>query len=232
VAPRVGRSGRRPPAALTPTGATATLPAPSRRKTLDEASDATPPDGSSERGTVEIDGVRALGTQLSRVDGRVGTLADQAASGPLLVVVVEHTCPTARAALRALTSAGGRLAVVSQGRPEAAWSIVEATQAHHLEVWVEPAPHRVSEALAATTVPTFVLFEGLEPVAWEEAWDAEVVASLVSRAGGELTVPEGLGAFRPGCSSRLGHEAVELARLEADDTLLVAPRERGDDAAG
>jgi hypothetical protein len=216
---------------LTPTGRPARLAAPRGARTLDDAADATPPEESGEPGTVEIDGVRALGTQLSRVDGRVGTLADQAASGPLLVVVVEHACPTARAALRALTGAGGRLAVVSQGRPEAAWTLVEATQAHHLEVWVEPAPHRVSEALAATTVPTFVLFEGLEPVAWEEAWDAEVVASLVSRAGGELTVPDDLGAFRPGCSSRLGLDAVELARLEADDALLVAPREEPDDTA-
>jgi hypothetical protein len=218
---------------LTPTGRPARLRGPEQEAgPLDDAADITAPEESAAPGSVEIDGVRALGTQLSRVDGRVGTLADQAAGGPLLVVVVEHACATARAAVRALTGAGARLAVVSQGRPEAAWTLVEATGAHHLEVWVEPAPHRVSEALAATTVPTFVLFEGLEPVAWEEAWDAEVVASLVSRAGGELTAPEELGAFRPGCSSRLGHDALELARLEADDALLVEPREPPGDAAG
>jgi hypothetical protein len=186
--------------------------------------DAAAPDADTP-GTVEIDGVRALGTQLSRIDGRVGTLADQASSGPVLVVVVEHGCPTARAALRALVDAGGRVAVVSQGRPEAAWVLVDATGAHDLDVWVEPAPHRVSEALAATTVPTFVLFDGLEPVAWQDGWDREVVAPLISRAGGELITDAGLGAYRPGCSSRLGQDPEELAGSEAADALLVTPRD-------
>jgi hypothetical protein len=174
--------------------------------------------------TVELDGVRALGTQLSRVDGRVGTLADQAAAGPLLVVVVEHGCATARGALQALGGTSCRLAVVSQGRPEAAWTLVDVTGAHDLEVWVEPAPHRVSEALAATAVPTFVLFEGLEPVAWQDGWDEEIVASLVSRAGGELATPTGLGRAAPACPSRLGADAQRVAALEAEDALLVAPR--------
>jgi hypothetical protein len=175
-------------------------------------------------GTVELDGVRALGTQLSRVDGRVGTLADQAAAGTLLVVVVEHGCDTARRALRALVDAGARVAVVSQGRPEAAWTLVEATDAHDLDVWVEPAPHRVSEALAATSVPTFVLFDGLEPVAWQDGWDREVIASLVSRAGGELQPGRAGDDVDAGCPSRLGRPPGDLATMEARDALLVVPR--------
>jgi hypothetical protein len=191
--------------------------------------DDTPSPEGTAPGTVELDGVRALGTQLSRVDGRVGTLADQAAAGPLLVVVVERGCATARRALGALVDAGGRLAVVSQGRPEAAWTLVDEARAHDLEVWVEPAPHRVSEALAATTVPTFVLFEGLEPVAWQDGWDEEIVASLVSRAGGELAGPTDLGGAVAPCPSRLGSDAERLAGLEAEDALLVAPRPTSSD---
>jgi hypothetical protein len=183
---------------------------------------ATDHDGPRDDGSVELDGVRALGTQLARLDGRVGTLADQAAAGPLLVVVVDRACPAARAAVEALVAAGGRLAVVCQGRPEAAWTLVHEVDGHDLEVWVEPAPHRVSEALAATTVPTFVLFEGLEPVAWQDGWDREVVAPLVSRAGGELS-PTG-GEDHPACPSRVGRAPAELAALEAEDAVLVTPR--------
>ncbi len=176
-----------------------------------------------ERG-VAVDPVTALGTTLSRLDGRVATLADRAGQGPLLVVVAERDCPTSRAALALLATSGARLCVISQGRPEAAGVLRDACGLAERDLLVEPAPHPVSDALAAQTVPTFVLVEGLELTAWQDGWDAPAMPGLVSRAGGRLEAPASpalsQGASRP---SRLGRPEDELVRLEAEDAALGHP---------
>ncbi len=176
--------------------------------------------GGGDDGYVEVDPVSALGATLSRLDGRVSTLADLAGSEPLLVAVVERDCPTSRGALRALADVGGRVAVLSQGRAEAAHDLAATTGTQHLDVLVEPAPHKVSEALDVRTVPTFVLFEDLDVAAHLEGWDRSLVAPLVVRAGGGPIGDGGLPELKPGCGSRSTFDDATLARLERDDAAL------------
>jgi hypothetical protein len=146
---------------------------------------AADPDDADDRG-VAVDPVTALGTALSRLDGRLATLADRAGQGPLLVAVVERDSPPCHAALRALVGSGARFCVVSQGRPEAATELRDACGLDERDLLVEPAPHPVSDALAAEQVPTFVLIDGLELSAWQDGWDRRAMHSMVARAGGHL----------------------------------------------
>jgi hypothetical protein len=179
------------------------------------------PPHTGEDAGVAVDPVTALGTALSRLDGRVATLADRAGQGPLLVAVVERDCPVSRDALRALASADARLCVVSQGRPEAAALLRDACGLDERDLLVEPAPHPVSDALAARTVPTFVLVEGLELTAWQDGWDPAIMTRLVARAGGRLDAGRGAaGDTALPRASRLGRDEQDLARLEAEDAAL------------
>lgn len=168
---------------------------------------------------VAVDPVTALGTSLSRLDGRLATLADRAGQGPLLVAVVERSCPTSRAALHALHATGARLCVVSQGRPEAAATLRDDCGVEEAALLVEPAPHPVSDALAARRVPTFVLVEGLELTAWQDGWDQQVMASLVSRASGRLEQAPAPGATDPS-PSRLDLDTEQQSRVEDEDAAL------------
>lgn len=168
---------------------------------------------------VAVDAVTALGTTMSRLDGRVGSLADRAGGGPLLVAVVERRCPTSRAALTALAGTGARWCAVSQGRPEAAALLRDTCGLGEADLLVEPAPHPVSDALAASRVPTFALVEGLELTAWQDGWDERAMVGMVRRAGGRLEGDLAAIADRPGVS-RLTHDEGERARLEAEDAVL------------
>lgn len=162
----------------------------------------------------------ALTAPLAGLDGRVASLSEVGADGPTLLAVVEHDCPTSQGALRALADAGGRVVVLSQGRPEAARRLVAQTRTRHLEVVVEVAPYRVSAALGAGTVPTFVLVEDGDLVEVREGWQQSAVAALVARAGGELVSCGGLGEFKPGCQSRHTFDEDMQRRLEDEDARL------------
>lgn len=175
----------------------------------------TGPDGEDARG-VAVDPVTALGTALSRLDGRVGTLADRAGQGPLLVAVVERACATCRRALVALAGSGARLCAVSQGRPEAAVELRDACGLDERDLLVEPAPHPVSDALAADRVPTFVLVEGLELTAWQDGWDRRAMISMVERAGGHLDAGAADLPDEPR-PSRLALDGEQQARAEDED---------------
>lgn len=176
-------------------------------------------DGQEERG-VAVDAVAALGTTLSRLDGRVATLADRAGQGPLLVAVVERRCPTSRVAMERLSGCGARLAVVSQGRPEAAARLRDDWSVDEEVLLVEPAPHPVSDALAARRVPTFVLVEGLDLVAWQDGWDETAMRGMVARAGGQLGGDREADDHRAPHPSRLDGDPGEQADLEAADAAL------------
>ncbi len=178
------------------------------------------PEGDGDEGGVEVDALTALGTALSRPDGRIATLADAAGGAPLLVVVVEYRCSVSSAALQTLRTTGARLAVVSQGRPEAARALVERTGVDERDVLVEPHPHPVSDALAAAAVPTFVLVEGLELVAWQDGWDPALLRTLVRRAGGDLGRSGDLPPAADPTASRLELDEQERLALEAEDALL------------
>lgn len=171
----------------------------------------------------------ALATPLALVDGRVATLGERAGAGPLLVVVVERDCPTSQGALRALADVDASLAVVSQGRAEAAGDLLAQTGAGDLATFVEPAPHPVSAALGAGTVPTFVLLADGRIEDRQEGWDRERVAALVARAGGRLTADGGLPDHKPGCQSRHTFDDGTRARLEAEDAALGAADGRIED---
>ena len=162
----------------------------------------------------------ALERPLARLDGSVGSVGDVAAAGPTLAVVVEHDCPTSQGALRAMADAGGRIVVLSQGRPEAARNLTAATDTRHLDLLVEVAPYPVSAALGAGTVPTFLLLEDGAVADRQEGWDQAAVAGLVSRAGGELVSCGGLPEFKPGCQSRHTFDEEMQRRLEAEDADL------------
>jgi hypothetical protein len=162
----------------------------------------------------------ALRLPLAHIDGSVRSLVDDAAAGPILVVVVERDCPTSQGALRALRDAGGAVVVLSQGRPEAARALIEETDTAHLEVLIEVAPYAVSSALDARTVPTFVLVDAGQVLARQEGWDRAVVAGLVERVGGELTGSGGLPELKPGCQSRHTLDAPTQATLQAADAEL------------
>lgn len=174
-------------------------------------------------GGVDVDPVTALGTTLCRPDGRVVTLADRAGEDPLLVAVVEHSCPVGREAIATLAATGARLAVVSQGRPEAAARLRDACGIDERLLLVEPAPHRVSDALAARRVPTFVLVEGLELAAWQDGWDGPVMGSMVARAGGGGLPTAAAGSRREGSPSRLTLSPEEQEERERADAGLVRP---------
>lgn len=168
----------------------------------------------------EVDVQVALHTPLAGIDGRVSTLAERFGNAGGLFVVVERDCPTSQGALRALASAGGTVSIVSQGRPQAAQDLIADTGAQNLDIVVEPAPHPVSAALAADTVPTFVLVEGGSATAHLEGWDRDAVAALLLRVGGELTADGGLPDVKPGCQSRHTFDPTLQAQLEADDAEL------------
>jgi hypothetical protein len=172
-------------------------------------------DDADERG-VAVDPVTALGTALSRLDGRVATLADRAGQGPLLVAVVERGSPTCRAALQVLAGSGARFCAVSQGRPEAATELRDACGLDERDLLVEPAPHPVSDALAAEQVPTFVLVDGLELAAWQDGWDRRAMRSMVARAGGRLD-PEADDLPDEPHPSRLALDEEQAARAEDQD---------------
>lgn len=169
----------------------------------------------------KVDIISAGATALAGVDGRVTTLGERMGGSTGLIVVVERDCPTSQGAVRALSTAGGRVTVISQGRPEAAQDLMADTGASNLDVLVEPAPHPVSAALAADTVPTFVLVEDGQPAAHLEGWDRATVAELVTRAGGELTGDGGLADVKPGCQSRHTFDTDLQLRLESDDAAIV-----------
>ena len=171
----------------------------------------------------------ALHIPLAHVDGSVRPLLGDAAPPPTLVVVVERDCPTSQGALRALRDAGGKVVVLSQGRPEAARALIEETETAGLDVLVEVAPHPVSAALGARTVPTFVLFDAGRMVEHHEGWDRAVVAGLVTRVGGELTGAGGLPELKPGCQSRHTLDAPTQATLQAADAELGATGGRIED---
>ncbi len=173
------------------------------------------PDHTDDRG-VAVDPVTALGTALSRLDGRVATLADRAGQGPLLVAVVERESSTCHAALRALAGSGARFCAVSQGRPEAAAELRDACGLDERDLLVEPAPHPVSDALAAEQVPTFVLIDGLELAAWQDGWDQHAMRSMVARADGRLEQGADEVADEP-CPSRLALDQEQQARAEEQD---------------
>ena len=177
----------------------------------------------------DVDATAALTTPLAALDGRVATIADLLPGTAGLVVVAERDCPTSRGALRALADAGAHLVVISQGRIEAAQDLVADTAAHDLPVLVEPAPHPVSDALAAATMPTFVLLEDGRVVDHLEGWDRARVGELVARAGGRLTSDGGIGEVKPGCQSRHTFDAAMQRRLEADDAVLAAGAGRVED---
>jgi hypothetical protein len=180
------------------------------------------------RGTGQDVGA-ALSMPLARPDGSVTTLEALASSSSVLVVVVERDCPTSRGALRALADAGGRIAVVSQGRAESAHTLVAETgitserttgseQQH--DVLIELAPYPVSAALEAGTVPTFVVLEGGNVQDRQEGWDQARVAAMVARVGGELRSCGGLPEIKPGCQSRHTLEPDVQKRLEDEDATL------------
>ena len=173
------------------------------------------PDPTGDRG-VAVDPVTALGTALSRLDGRVATLADRAGQGPLLVAVVERDAPTCLAALRVLAGSGARFCAVSQGRPEAAADLRDACGLDERDLLVEPAPHPVSDALAAEQVPTFVLIDGLELAAWQDGWDERAMRTMVARAGGRLE-PEAEQVADEPRPSRLALDEQGQARAEEQD---------------
>ena len=161
-----------------------------------------------------------LQTPLARLDGSVGTLGAIAAEGPTLVVVVERDCPTSRGALEVLAGSGGRVVVLSQGRIEAARALVEEIDAQALDLFVELGPYPVSEALGATTVPTFVLVESGEVEERAEGWDRQTVAALLARVGGDLLDGGPLPDVKPGCQSRHTLDRQTQRRLETEDAGL------------
>ena len=167
-------------------------------------------------GGVAVDPVTALGTAMSRLDGRVATLADRAGQGPLLVAVVERDSPACHAALRVLAGSGARFCAVSQGRPEAAAELRDTCGLDERDLLVEPAPHPVSDALAAEQVPTFVLIDGLELTAWQDGWDERAMRTMVARAGGRLEPGADQVADEPR-PSRLAMDEQQQARAEAHD---------------
>lgn len=171
----------------------------------------------------------ALSTPLAGLDGRVHEPLALGGDGPTLLVVVERDCPTSRGALRALADAGARTVIISQGRTEAAAALATDTGTRHLDVLVEPAPHPVSSALGAGTVPTFALVEDGWLVEILEGWNWALVRGLVERAGGELVGDSGLSDIKPGCQSRHTLDADVRARLEAEDAALAGDAGRIED---
>ena len=186
----------------------------------------------SERGPAATPGQNMSGVlsmPLAGIDGRVHDAGALVEGGPTLIVVVERDCPTSRGALRALADAGGHVVVLCQGRSEAARALADETGTRHLDVLVEPAPHPVSAALGAGTVPTFALLEGGWLLEILEGWDQALVRGIVERAGGELTGSGGLPDVKPGCQSRHTLDAEMRLRLEAEDAALAAHGGRIDD---
>jgi hypothetical protein len=167
---------------------------------------------------------------LRDLDGRERVLADLLGDEGLLLAVVERDCPTSVATLRALRGCGARLAVVSQGRPEAARALgAEADLETGVPLLVEPAPYALSAGFHLETVPTLLLL-GADGAEEDRVvgWDRAAVADLVARSGGDLgDGGAGLPDLRPGCSSRNVYDAGTQAALEAADADLGA-RPSGD----
>jgi hypothetical protein len=178
--------------------------------------------------SVADDASTALELPLAWADGRVRSLADVAREATL-VVVAERDCPTSRGAVRALATAGGRVVILSQGRPEAAAALAAEAGPSPLQVAVEVAPHPVSAALGAGTVPTFLLVDDGTVATRQEGWDVARVRELVSRAGGELTSDGGLPEHKPGCQSRHTFDAATQRRLEDEDRELAGDEGRVED---
>lgn len=159
-------------------------------------------------------------TRLATLAGHVAPVRPDDA-GPHLVVIVERDCPTSRGALQALAAADVPATVVSQGRHEAARDLVRSTGADGLRVLVEPAPHDVSAAFDARTVPTFLLLDEAGGVTDRcEGWDRDRVGALVAAVGGRLDDDGDMPPHKPGCQSRSTFDAATLERLEQDDARL------------
>jgi hypothetical protein len=139
----------------------------------------------------------------------------------LLLVFAERDCPTSVATLRALAGSGARMAVVSQGRIEAALDLAAATGVR-CPVLVEDSPYPVSASYDLVTVPTLVL---IDPTGEESGrvagWDREAISRLVSAVGGTPTPAwEDLPETKPGCGSRNTYDAQAQAQLELADAAL------------
>lgn len=172
-----------------------------------------------------------LTVALADLDGRLRTLGELADDRPLLVVVAERDCPTSRGAVTALAGTGARLVVVSQGLAAAAADLVEVCQTGDVPVLVEPAPHPVSDALAARTLPTMVLVAPDGTVRdHAEGWELERATALAAAAGGTTPpLTDVLPPFQPGCQSRSTMDAPMLVQLEADDATLGGGGDRVED---
>lgn len=170
---------------------------------------------------------------LRDLSGRVHDLRQLAGGAALLLAIVERDCPTSQAALRALRGCGARMAVISEGLPEAAEALRdEVGLEEQVTLLVEPSPYPVSAAYELSTVPTLLLLDG---DGYERArvtgWDRTATSGLVAQAGGDLgdggaDLPE----TKPGCSSRNVYDPDTQAGLEAADSGLGAtgPAAAGD----
>jgi hypothetical protein len=161
---------------------------------------------------------------LTDLAGRPRRLGELCADGPLLLAFVERDCPTSVATLQAIAPVGARLAVVSEGSPEAARDLAARAKLVDTPVLVESAPYPVSAAYGLQTVPTLVLVSptGEE---WDrtEGWDAEAVRRLVAAAGGRVgEITTGLPASKPGCQARNTYDEATGLRLEVEDRALAA----------
>jgi hypothetical protein len=96
-------------------------------------------------------------------------------------------------------------------------------------VLVEVAPHPVSMALGAGTVPTFVLVADGAPARCLEGWGRDEVGDLVAQAGGDLRGGGDLPDVKPGCQSRHTLDAETQERLEAEDARLAGDDGRVED---
>jgi hypothetical protein len=136
-------------------------------------------------------------------------------------VFVERDCPTSAATLRALAGTGARMAVVSEGRAEAARDLVAATGVSG-PVLVEEAPYEVSRSYGLQTVPTLVLLDETGAEAQRvSGWDRAAVGALVEMAGGTPTSDwDGLPEHKPGCGSRNTYDEETQAALQQADTAL------------
>jgi hypothetical protein len=174
--------------------------------------------------------IAAPATRLLDLDGTAHDLRELAGGSTLLLVIVERDCPTSVATLRALRGSGARMAVISEGRDEAAAALrEEADLDPAVPLLVEPAPYPVSSAYELATVPTLLLLDG---DGYERAravgWDRTVIAGLVAQCGGDLgeggqELPE----MKPGCSSRNVFDPETQAQLEAADAELAGPAKAG-----
>ena len=158
---------------------------------------------------------------LTDVDGAVHRLDVLGAEGPLLLVFVEHDCPTSALTLQALAGAGARMVVVSQGGPAPARRVRELVGRDDVPVLLDAAPHPVSTAYEVMTVPTVVLVRDGRLDDRCEAWDRDRVTDLAASVGADVRgFAKGLPDLKPGCSSRTTFDRAALAGVETADAAL------------